>query len=114
MGCKSYFGALRVLLNLKRKLNLEFMNIKLTNIVVTFSAKTFGDINLARFYELSHGYANYNPSIFPCVTYRIPNTKIKANIFHSGKVVVAGCRNRTTIEESIHHILGKIRASMDV
>lgn len=112
MGCKSYFGALRVLLNLKRKLQLEFMNIKLTNIVVNFSVKAFGDINLTKFYELNRGYANFDPSIFPCVTYGIPNTKIKANIFHSGKVVVTGCRNRETIESSIHHVLEKIKESM--
>jgi TATA-box binding protein (TBP) (component of TFIID and TFIIIB) len=112
MGCNSYFGALRVLLSLKRRLGLEFMNVKLTNIVVSFSTKEYGTVDLLKFFEQNRGYCTYDPGIFPCVTFGIPGSKIKANIFKSGNVVIAGCKTRAAIESTISSVVEKIRQSL--
>lgn len=109
MGCKTFFGALRVLLRVKRKMKLEFNNIKLTNIVINFSFKELGEIDLAKFYKENAGFSTYDPNIFPCLTYSIPNSKIKANIFESGNVVVTGCKSRERIQDSVNLVLNKIK-----
>lgn len=112
MGCKTFFGALRVMLDVKKKLNMTIINVKLTNIVVNFSFKHMGTIDMDKFYKMNDGESTYDPTIFPCLTYGIPNTKIKANIFHSGNVVLTGCKNRDCIEESVNIVLGKIKESL--
>lgn len=108
MGCKTFFGALRVLLSVKQKLKLDIINVKLTNIVINFSFKEYGDIDLDKFYDKNRGFSTYDPSIFPCLTYGIPDTKIKANIFHSGNVVISGCKNSDCIKESVNRVLQRI------
>ena len=108
MGCKTFFGALRVLLGVKYRLKLDIINVKLTNIVINFSFKEHGVIDLEKFYEKNRGFSTYDPGIFPCLTYGIPDTKIKANIFHSGNVVISGCKNSECIKNSVNMVLSKI------
>lgn len=108
MGCASFYGAMYVLLKLKRDLGLQFVNIKLSNIVVGFSVKHMGPLSLDRFYELNQEYCTFDIEVFPCLTFNIPNTKIKANLFATGNVVLAGCRSHEQIKESIAKIIGKI------
>ena len=113
MGCKTFFGAMRVLLNVKKKLQLDIINIKLTNIVINFSFKDLGPIDLDKFYEENRGVCTYDPRIFPCLTYGIPDTKIKANIFDSGNVVITGCKNRECIQEAVNLVMEKIKSCIN-
>lgn len=108
MGCKTFFGAMRVLLKVKQRLKLDIINVKLTNIVINFSFKEYGEIDLELFYKTNRGFSTYDPGIFPCLTYGIPETKIKANIFHSGNVVISGCKNSECIKDSVNLVLCKI------
>jgi len=109
MGCASYYGALRVLLGLKKRLGLDFINVKLTNIVVSLFV---GSLGLDHFFESNRGYSTYDPGIFPCCTYNIPGTRIKANIFKSGNVVITGCRSHAQVESSIESVLARVRESV--
>lgn len=109
MGCSSYYGAMYVLLKLKRELGLEFINVKLSNIVVGFSIKHLGEVDLTKFYTKNQRYSTYDVEVFPCLTFNIPETKIKANLFATGNVVLAGCRSHEQIKESIGKIIEKVK-----
>lgn len=109
MGCSSYYGAMYVLLKLKRELGLEFIDVKLSNIVVGFSIKHLGNLDLEKFYEKNQRFCTYDVEVFPCLTFNIPNTKIKANIFATGNVVLAGCRSHAQIRESIGKVVEKVK-----
>jgi TATA-box binding protein (TBP) (component of TFIID and TFIIIB) len=108
MGCSTYYGALRVLLELKHSLGLQFINIKLSNIVINFSIKHLGELDLDAFYKMNQQYCTFNVEVFPCLTYNIPNTNIKCNIFATHKVVLAGCQDHTQIKESIKKIVARV------
>lgn len=112
MGCKTYFGALRTVLHIKRSLGLEIINVKLTNIVINFSVSKFGIIDMDDLYEKTKGQSTYDPVIFPCITYGIQDTKIKANIFQTGKVVITGCKSKDTIHTAIDHVTSVIMKSL--
>lgn len=108
MGCSSYYGAMYVLLKLKRELGLEFINVKLSNIVVGFSIKHMGSLDLKTFYEKNQRFCTFDVEVFPCLTFNIPNTKIKANLFATGNVVLAGCRSHEQIKDSIGKVVEKV------
>ena len=110
MGSSTYYGALLVILNLKEKLNIQFLNVKLSNIVVCFSLKDFGilNFNLEHFFEKNCEQSTYDLEVFPCLTYNIQDTNIKANIFATGNVVLAGCQDHNTIKQSILILISKI------
>lgn len=107
MGCPSYYGALRVLLELKRRLGLQFINVKLSNVVVNFSIKHLGHLDLNEFYRRNQRYCTFDVEVFPCLTYNIPDTKIKCNIFATSNVVLAGCQDHDQIKESIGIIISR-------
>ncbi len=109
MGCSSYYGAMYVLLKLKRELGLKFINIKLSNIVVGFSIKHLGNLDLKLFYEKNQHFCTFDVEVFPCLTFNIPNTKIKANLFATGNVVLAGCRSHDQIKDSINKVVEKVK-----
>lgn len=112
MGCKCLFDSLFVLYKLKKRLGLEFVNIRLSNIVVTFSIQSFGKLDLTKFYNDNQSQSTYDVEIFPCLTFNLPDSKIKANIFNTGKVVLIGCRNNEQIEHSIRIIVERVKNSI--
>lgn len=105
MGSTTKFGALRILLMLKNKLNLRYTYIKLTNVVTTIDISKHQKVDLKQIYNKNKSRASYDASIFPCVTLNVPKSNIKANVFASGKVVVTGCSNREVVEKTLKIIL---------
>lgn len=110
MGSPSYYGALYVLQYVKQLLGLTFVNVRLTNIVAKFSITTIFDkpLQIHNFFQENSDKSISNMVIFPCCSYKIPNSKIKVNIFKSGSMVVVGCKKKQVLEESIHYILNEI------
>ena len=108
MGSSTYYGALLVLLKVKNQLNIDFLHVKLSNIVINFSVNQLGKLDLDKFFERNSEHSTYDLEVFPCLTYNIENTKIKANIFATGNVVLAGCYDHIKIKESIEFLLIKI------
>lgn len=108
MGCPSFYEALYVLLKIKRELGVNFVNIRLSNIVVTFSIKSLGVLNLEKFQSVNQSSSTLNMEIFPCLTFIIPDTNIKANIFATGKVVLTGCGNHSQISNAITITVNKV------
>lgn len=109
MGSKTYFGSLLALLQLKKTLNLKIIDIKLTNVVVNIYDKDISKIHFTDFYNKNKGICQYDPMIFPAITLSLPNSKIKANIFKSGKIILTGCNNTKLIEKSLKFILNKLK-----
>lgn len=87
MGCKCFYDSLYVLFKLKKKLGLEYVNIRLSNVVVTFSISSLGSLDLNNFFANNQSQSTYDVEIFPCLTFNLPNSKVKANIFNTGKYV---------------------------
>ena len=112
MGSPSYYGALYILNYIKNKLDLEFVNVKLTNIVSCFSIKDlfFKPLHVHSFFIKNSDRSISNMVIFPCCSYKLPDKKIKINIFKTGSMVVTGCKNKDVVEESIYYILNEINS----
>lgn len=115
MGSSSYYGTLYVLQYIKEKLGLEFVNIKLTNIVAKLSIQHIfkKQLNVQRFFLKNSDKSISNMIIFPCCSYNIPNTKIKINIFKTGSLVVTGCSSDKILEGAILHILTELSNFID-
>lgn len=107
MGTTTYHGALLALYRLKKSLNLNITSVKLTNIVFKFDISNFKKDQ----YTISDVYAsNMKNAVcdienFPSCTYSIPDSNIKANIFDSGKIVVAGCNDMAKIRHVVNEIV---------
>lgn len=99
MGSESFFYALRELQMLKYKYNIDMVQIEVTNIVAKSSVDLPCDIH--EIYERNKNVCLYDKSIFPCCTINVPSTNIKINLFSSGAMIITGCKNLTTIQESI-------------
>jgi TATA-box binding protein (TBP) (component of TFIID and TFIIIB) len=112
MGSRSYYGALLVIHSLKRRLKLEIVHVRLTNAVVTFSISCYGKLSLGALNSDNPGTTTYDPGLFPCCTLNIENSTAKANIFESGKVVLAGCRTAEQIETNIRFVVSKVKTSI--
>lgn len=108
MGGNSYYSSLYVLAKLKEKLNLRYINVKLTNILSTFSVKNIFEFNLHEFYLKNIDKCISNMEIFPACSYKYPNSRIIFKIFNTGSINVAGCKNEENIETSIKYILKEI------
>lgn len=108
MGSTTKFGALRILLMLKQKLDLNFTHIKLTNVVTTIDISKHQKVDLNKIYSKNKSRASYDSSIFPCVTLNVPDSNIKANVFASGKIVITGCSNRQVVEKTILIVLNMV------
>jgi TATA-box binding protein (TBP) (component of TFIID and TFIIIB) len=99
---------------IKRKLDLEFINVKLTNVVVKFSIKKFKEtIKINKLYEWDQSNCACNEELFPSCTYSVPNSNIKANFFTSGKIVVTGCNNNDKVKSVIEHLVDVIHRFTD-
>lgn len=110
MGCTSYFGILYALHYLKRKFNIEFISIKLTNIVSNISLEDVfvKPVDIFKFFNFTRDCSTLNIAVFPCCTYKIPNKNTKANIFKSGSVNIVGSKSKADMEANIKHVLDKI------
>jgi TATA-box binding protein (TBP) (component of TFIID and TFIIIB) len=105
MGCSTLWGALYVLQWIKHKLNLKFMKIKLTNVVVKFNIINIKkQVDIVKLYESNKSDCACDVDTFPSCTYSVPGTNIKANFFNSGKIVVAGCSS----DEQVIAIINKL------
>lgn len=114
MGAPNYWGAMYVIQYIKRQLNLNFINVKLTNVVVKFSIKKFKDtIKINKLYEWDQSNCACNEELFPSCTYSVPNTNIKANFFTSGKIVVTGCNNNDMVKNVIEHLVDVVHRFTD-
>jgi TATA-box binding protein (TBP) (component of TFIID and TFIIIB) len=114
MGAPNFWGALYVIQYIKRKLNMKFITVKLTNVVVKFSIKKFKDtVKINNLYEWDQSNCACNEELFPSCTYRVPDTNIKANFFTSGKIVVTGCNNHTTVLKIITHLVDVVHRFND-
>lgn len=111
MGSMSYYGALKYLFKLKTRLGLVILNVKVSNVVVTFNVNN-EHVNLDRLYEQNKNYATYNKEIFPSLSLGVPDSKIICNIFSTGKVVIAGCNDEDKIRDAIEYVVEKIKLSM--
>jgi len=109
MGSRTYYGALYALFYLKRTLGLKYVNIRLTNIVVNFHAGR--RIDPMAFFERNRAHCTCDPGIFPCCTYNPPGTRLKANIFASGNVVLTGLRRTEDIEAAIRDVMALMQDS---
>lgn len=114
MGAPNFWGAMYVIQYIKRKLDLEFINVKLTNVVVKFSIKKFKEtIKINKLYEWDQSNCACNEELFPSCTYSVPNSNIKANFFTSGKIVVTGCNNNEKVKGVIEHLVDVIHRFTD-
>lgn len=114
MGAPNFWGAMYVIQYIKRKLDLEFINVKLTNVVVKFSIKKFKEsIKINKLYEWDQSNCACNEELFPSCTYSVPNTNIKANFFTSGKIVVTGCDSNDTVKTVINHLVDVVHRFSD-
>lgn len=111
MGSYSYYGALYVLQYIKEKLGLEFINVKLTNIVAKLDINSIFDkpLHVQRFFLKNSDKSISNMFIFPCCSYQIPNSHIKVNIFKTGSLVIMGSKSKEILENSINYILTEIQ-----
>lgn len=107
MGCTSYFGMLYALHQVKRKLKLRFLSVKLTNIVANINLnEIFGRaVDLPKFFKFTEDCSTLNMGVFPCCSYKLPGKKTKANVFQSGQVNVMGSRGFADMEENISSFL---------
>ena len=114
MGCTTYFGILYALHYLKRKLKIEFISIKLTNIVSNISLDEIFEepVDIFEFFEYTRDCSTLNIAVFPCCTYKIPNKSTKANIFKSGNVNIMGSKNTEEMESNIAYVLNVIDGFM--
>lgn len=110
MGCTSYFGVLYALHYLKKKLNLEFINIKLTNIVANINLTEIYDkpIDVYKFFNHTRDCSTFNKEVFPCCSYKMPHKNTKANIFETGSVNIVGSKNKEDMEENIRFVINVI------
>eukprot|EP00512_Aurantiochytrium_limacinum_P006403 CAMPEP_0171513212 /NCGR_PEP_ID=MMETSP0959-20130129/2087_1 /TAXON_ID=87120 /ORGANISM="Aurantiochytrium limacinum, Strain ATCCMYA-1381" /LENGTH=123 /DNA_ID=CAMNT_0012051249 /DNA_START=963 /DNA_END=1334 /DNA_ORIENTATION=- len=106
MGCTSYYGALNVLIYLKRLLEIDFVHVMLTNIVAKFSiADMYESIDIEAFRDKYRQFCSYNPTVFPSCSFKMTDSNIKINIFASGKIVLAGPKSDRDIRETIEFIM---------
>lgn len=114
MGAPHFWGAMYVIQYIKRKLDLDFINVKLTNVVVKFSIKKFKEsIQINQLYEWDQSNCACNEELFPSCTYKVPGSNIKANFFTSGKIVVTGCNNDDKVHEVIEHLVDVVHRFSD-
>lgn len=103
MGPKTLWGAMYVLEVLKQKFDLKVIHINVTNVVVKFTASK-SSMNIKDLYNWNKRDCDCDVDLFPSCTYMVPNTKIKANFFNSGKVVLAGCNTEEKVHDVIKHL----------
>lgn len=114
MGAPNFWGAMYVIQYIKRKLNLKFITVKLTNVVVKFSIKSLKErVEINRLYEWDQSNCACNEELFPSCTYRVPDTNIKANFFASGKVVVTGCNTHDKVISVVQHLINVVHRFND-
>lgn len=107
MGPKTYWGAMYILDYLREKLDIHIASIKLTNVVVRMKAAAIipPPIDLDDIFMWRRGNSVCDKELFPSCTYSVPGTNIKANIFATSNVVIAGCRDNESIYKTIKIVL---------
>jgi TATA-box binding protein (TBP) (component of TFIID and TFIIIB) len=114
MGAPNFWGAMYVLLYLKRKLSLKFITIRLTNVVVKLSIEKFKNtVKINKLYEWDQSNCACNEELFPSCTYRVPDTNIKANFFTSGQIVVTGFNNHEKVLKIVGHLVDVVHRFSD-
>lgn len=104
MGPKMLWGAMYVLANLKKQLDLDIFHIKVANVVVKFTQKNKSSMDINELYNWNKKDCDCDVELFPSCTYLVPNTTIKANFFNSGKVVITGCNGEVMAQKVIKHL----------
>lgn len=111
MGAQSRFAALYVLARLRSIIDFDIIQTTVLNIVAKF---WYGKIiDLDKLYSRHDRFANYDPDLFPSCCYTIPGTNNSANVFKSGKVVIAGNKSVDAIPEQVIWIANKIREGLE-
>lgn len=103
MGPKTLWGSMYVLGLLKKQLGLDIFHIKVTNIVVKYMQQV-QSMDISELSSWNKKDCDCDIDLFPSCTYLVPNTKIKANFFNSGKVVIAGCNSESMVTKVIKHL----------
>ena len=113
MGCDSWWAALYVLQVLKEKLALEIIDIKMTNVVFKFNRTTgidhVEDTDVQELYKWDKSRCECDMDLFPACVYQVPSTRIKANFFDKGMVVVIGCSNDDKLRQVLAHLVEVIQ-----
>lgn len=110
MGSGSTWAALYALLRLKRKIGLEIVDIKLTNMVVKFDITGLRKrpVDVYNLYTWDQANCTCNMELFPSCTYAVPGTRMKANLFDSGKVVVTGATNDAEVALAVREVIDMV------
>ncbi|MDD1729076.1 MAG: TATA-box-binding protein, partial [Methanospirillum sp.] len=86
---------------------LDTPTVAITNMVCSYD--TGNKINLNKMVvALSLETIEYEPEQFPGLVYRIPDSKIVALIFSSGKVILTGGRTMKEVEDGVTYLEQKI------
>lgn len=115
-GAKSVDEAKETIMKIREQLRKGGFKVKkdtsitIQNIVATHDLHT--EINLNAL-AISLGYENieYEPEQFPGLVYRIPNPKVVALLFSSGKVVCTGAKDPKDMVKAIEHLAKELQGA---
>lgn len=106
MGSKTIHNALYVLHHLKKTLGVEFVDVEVTNILVTIDIGT--PLDVQKIYDDNRETCMFDQNLFPSCVYKVRNSSKTISIFESGKMTVYGCKNVKEIEETIKILMDEV------
>ena len=106
-GCRSVEDgtkASKKITQIVRKVGFKVKNtnFNVQNIVANYDFKF--PIELKSLYDSQSDYSQYEPEVFPGLTYRMEKPKITFTIFSTGKVVATGAKDRESLDEAFNKI----------
>ncbi len=82
-------------------------DVSIKNMVCSYDTGLF--INLSKLIAtFNYEKIEYEPEQFPGLVYRIPDPKIVALIFSSGKLILTGGKNIDDVKSAIDHVMKKL------
>jgi len=87
---------------------MEIEKIQLVNIVAVCQLRGEIPFDLAEIAEALGENAEYVPSQFPALVYRLDSPHCSFLLFRSGKVVCSGCRNIRDVHKAVEQFKRKL------
>lgn len=105
-GAKSINCGLYALFFLKEKLQVNYTDIEIINMLMTMNLQM--QIDIESLFELNREHCIYDNKLFPSLVFKPPNSSCGSSIFQSGKITIYGCKNLRDIKETIFKVVTMI------
>lgn len=104
MAISAVRSTIYTLANVFEHLNISCHSFAVQNIVCNVKIPGIETIDVKKLYELFATHCTYQPSIFPGLIFRPPESPIVLLIFKSSRIVVTGAREYDDVVDGFHQV----------